>query len=172
MRFLIRYTFIFLLLSSLTPITVAEFDWKNIKCACVGSKTPAQKDYQIIRSLFPKAEKIQRLLFKEKLYYILIKNRKIDRVLSGWETGIEDHHIWLVLDRKSRLLEVVRYPLLEHIPLKKENVFLNARLPENAEDYFEAVRILHADLNTSWDTFVKRVRLNIYKSDAVSQATP
>jgi hypothetical protein len=167
-RIVIAIVFIF----CLAPIALAEFNWKNIKCACVGSKTPSQKDYQAIRLLFPEAEKIQRLVFKEKTYYILVKNRKISCVLSGWETGVANQHLWLVLNKSGQCVESVRLPLQERIDLKSDKLFVNAELPQHTGDYFEAIQLLHADLNLDWEQLIKRVRLNIYKSDAISQATP
>jgi len=150
----------------------AKMDLKNIHCACVGAKTPSQKDYIVIKILFPQADQVLRLVFKEKTFYILVRNRKIDRILSGWETGVENQHIWLVLDQNGRLLEVVRYPSLERLDFRKQKIFLESDIPSGGEDYFTALQLLHDDLALVWTNFIRRIHLNIFKVDATTQATP
>jgi hypothetical protein len=171
-RFFLSGVLSVVIVGSLLSGSMAEHEWKSIRCACVGSKSPAHKDYQIIRALFPGVQRIQRLLYKEKTYYILVEKRKIDRILSGWESGVGNQHIWLVLNQESQLLEVIRYPQKKRILLKEKKYYLRTDLPSPGDDYLKVILLLQKDLGMNWESFVRRIRLNIHKLDAISQATP
>ncbi|MBN1595053.1 hypothetical protein JW933_03915 [candidate division FCPU426 bacterium] len=146
--------------------------WQGIRCACVGSKVPAHKDDAVLRAFYPGSHRVQRLLFAERTYYVMVKNRKIDVILSGWQTEDGSLTIWLAMDQKSQLHEVIYQPAGERRDVRAQAIYITRALTPIAEEYGEAVMLLCQDLASRWPEFIRRINLHIHQLDTITQATP
>jgi len=135
-------------------------------------KEAAPENYQIIAKVYPRIKRIQPIEVGDHTYYVLLRNNKIKGIISIWVTAKEETTVLLVIGKTSQLKKIITMPTMNQIDLNEEHVMLN-QLDENQQHSLSPVLTqLQQQLGQDWPAFIRKIKLTIHKSDAVTQATP